>query len=253
MRGRVAGAALVLGLAVLAGCASGSRSGEKAKADPAYLNAQLGVAYMRQGRNETALRKLQKALRENPDLPDAHHYIAVLYNHLGEREKARRHFERALDLSPKDSSLQNNYGVFLCDQGQYKEAEKHFQKVLADPLYTQPAEINENIAVCAQRHGDLPRAQKYFDRALKIEPKRPRSLLGLAEIAADQRQFRLAHSYLADYLAAARPTPASLWLGIKVARALGNRDELASYSLLLRGQYPDSPQAKLLDQSQKVR
>lgn len=240
-----------LGL-LLGGCASSGATVSSGQ-DPAVINAQLGLGYLRQGRHDVALEKLQRALAQNSRLPEAHHYIAVLYQRLDETDKADRHFRRALRYSGTDTSLFNNYGVFLCDQGRYDAAERQFLKVLADPLYPQPAQVNENLGICAQRAGDLPRAEKFLLAALKIDPRRPAALLGMAELSNEQGQYTRAHSYLTDYVKVSRHSPQSLWLGIQLARQLGNRDELASYSLLLRGQYPESREAALLQQFESRR
>jgi type IV pilus assembly protein PilF len=42
------------------------------------------------------------------------------------------------------------------------------------------------------------------------------------------------------------PTPEMLWLGVRNARKLGDRDAEASYSLLLRKKYPNSDETKAL-------
>lgn len=233
-------------LLALVGCASQPGRNANSERDPAFLNAQLGLGYLRQGNYEVALSKLQRALEHDPRQPDANHYIAVLYQRLGETEKADRHFRKALSVSEDNTSLFNNYGVFLCNDGRFEDAERYFLKVLADPLYNQPADVKENIGLCAQRAGDLPKAEKYLNEALELDAKRPAVLLGLAQIAYEQAQYQRSRSYLRDYLALARHTPESLWLGVRLARELGRRDELASYSLLLKAQYPDSREASLL-------
>jgi type IV pilus assembly protein PilF len=44
----------------------------------------------------------------------------------------------------------------------------------------------------------------------------------------------------------ARPSAETLWLGIKIERALGDKDAVASYALQLRQEYPNSDQTRLL-------
>ena len=44
----------------------------------------------------------------------------------------------------------------------------------------------------------------------------------------------------------AQPGPELLWLAIQIERVLGAKDAEASYALQLRSMYPDSEQAKLL-------
>jgi type IV pilus assembly protein PilF len=49
----------------------------------------------------------------------------------------------------------------------------------------------------------------------------------------------------------ASPGPETLWLGIKIARALGDKNSEASYALQLRQQYPNSDQTRMLLSGQK--
>ena len=211
------------------------------------LNAELGVAYMERGNNEWAMQKLKKALQEDPDNGTAHHYIAELYRRLGETDKAEDHFNRALYLLPHDMSLVNNYGVFLCDEKRFNDAQKYFLKVLDDPLNTSPAETYENLGICAQRAGDLVDAEKYLRQALRLDKARPKSLFSMAQIMTVNKHYLKARGFLERYLAIAKEQNApSLWLGIQIERQLGNRDAVASYSLLLKGKYPDAPETQQL-------
>ena len=93
---------------------------------PAQINTQLGIAYLQDGRKDMALQQLKKALKQDPDLAQAHNAIAIVYEQLGEIKLAERHYRRALALDPKDSSANNNYGQLLCRAGRYQEAESHF-------------------------------------------------------------------------------------------------------------------------------
>ena len=47
------------------------------------------------------------------------------------------------------------------------------------------------------------------------------------------------------------PSPETLWLGIRIARALGDKDAEASYALQLRQQHPNAEQTRLLLSGQK--
>jgi len=49
----------------------------------------------------------------------------------------------------------------------------------------------------------------------------------------------------------AAPSPEVLWLGIKIERVLGDKDNEASYAIQLRKQYPNSAETQLLLNSQR--
>jgi len=243
-------AVVVLGVVfavAISGCATETTRPKADLEKASKLNAELGLAYMTQGRNEWAMTKLKRALKENPDNGEAHHYIAELYRRLGEMDKAETHFKEALDRMPHDTPLLNNYGVFLCDEKKFDEADRYFQKVLKDPLNDDRAQTYENLGLCAQRAKQPERAEKYLHKALRMDKKRPKSLFSIAQIEYAKGHYRSARHYYHRYLdIAKKQNPQSLLLGIQIENQLGNQDSVASYELLLKGKYGDSPEADRL-------
>ena len=212
----------------------------------AEANARLGVAYMNQGNYPLAMTKLKKALRFDEENAHVHHYLGELHRILGENKTADKHFKRALELKPDDSTLINNYGVFLCDTEQYAEAKKYFDRVLKDPLYRDKSSIYENLALCAQRKGNLAEAELSFRKALRLNPKLPKALLAMVQLSYDQRQSLNAYAFYQRYIETNQQTSQSLWLGILLERDRGNNNKVASYALLLKRKFPNSKEATLL-------
>ncbi len=230
-------------ITLLMGCSSSPNEGIRS-ASPmlattaAEANANLGLGYMRQGNYSEALVKLERALRQNPKLARAHHYIAELYNRLNEKQLADKHYATALELDPLDASAQNNYGAFLCAQGRYDEAEPHFLAAVRHPLYTGRAETNENAALCASQAGDDAKAEKYLHAALESNPRLPKSLYRLAEINYQKQRYLPARAFLQRYEAVAAPVAASLWLGFRIEKQNGNEQAAAEYARQLEHSYP---------------
>jgi len=235
--------ALVLGLS---GCASESYIESEQLKEASNYNAELGVAYLQQGRFELALSKLKKSLEQNPDNADAQHFIAELYHQIGKTSLASKHFELAMELDPDNSMLKNNYGVFLCEQKQFEKSKKLFIEVSKDPLYSQMALLHENIGICAKEKGDLKTAEDYLRKTLREVPNSPKSLLAMAELSFDKQDYPGSSDYLYKYLKVSRHNAASLWLGILLAKKDNNMNRVASYSILLKGKFPDSKQAQWL-------
>lgn len=244
-RGRLSPVLLSL-LLGLGACTSAPQLDDDSRTKASQFNAQLGLQYMQQGRNEIALNKLRKALAQDSDNVMAHHYLAELYRRLGKVKEAEAEFRRAMALAPENSSILNNYGVFLCQQKRYQEARRYFARVEADPLYRARSQVFENIGLCAQLQGDLKTAEDYLRKALRINPQSPKALLGMAQLSFDRQDYAAARKYYYDYLGLAPQTPASLWLGILLEHRSGNRNRMASYKVLLKGKYPDSHEAGLL-------
>jgi len=248
---------IILGLlfSLLAGCVSSgpmvSKSNLKKAAEE---NAKLGLAYMRQGRNERALHKLRKAIKQDPENADAHQYLAVLFGKLNRPEDAERHFQIALEnmpdtsLSSRVAAVRNNYAVFLCKQKRYEEANKYFDMVSNDPLYQSRGRLFENMALCEQDKGNMHQAERLFIKALKLNPKSRKSLLGLAQINYDKGLNDQAQIYLNKVLKYSAHNAESLWLAILIERRRGNAERVANYSIRLKSKYPDSKETQMLKQ-----
>ncbi len=244
------GAVLVV-LLVLAACTSHRvRDGEE-QPSPAQINAELGVRYMQQGKLDVALAKLKRALEQDPDLPAAHHYIAMLYNRLGSPELAEKHFRKALALAPKDPALLNNYGVFLCEQGHYDQAIERFLETLKVVEYRRPDEAYENAGLCALRIPDRARAERYFRHALEANPLRATTLYQMMKLSYEEGRYMHARAFLKRYERVASHTARSLWLALQLERELGNAPAAATYAQLLRDKFPDSPEARALEEMRR--
>lgn len=235
------GLVLIMGLAA---CTSTRPPIDLEKA--AAINAQLGSGYLAQGELDLAKLKLEKALKQAPNLPAAHSGYALLMGRLGQMGKAQKHFKKALQLDPDDSGTLNNYGIFLCGQNKFKEAEKQFLAALRDPLYKTPEYAFTNAGRCSLKNKDEVQAEAYFGKALQANPKFPDALFEMANLQYTKRKFAQASGNLQKFERHGSHTPASLWLAVRVARALGQRNEEASYSLLLKNKFPDSEEAALL-------
>ena len=212
------------------------------------LNTELGIQYMLKGQMETARDKLRKAVAQNPDNPVAHHYFAEFHRRTGKLDKAEKHFQRALELTPNETALLNNYGVFLCDKKDYGEALKLFFRVLDDPVYEARDQVYENIGLCAFRKGNQDMALQYLDKAVKRNPKLPKSRITLAQLRYNKQHYTVAYHHFTSYLQLSRHTAESLWIGYLLERQRGNQSAAKSYGVRLKVKFPDSRQAQKLRQ-----
>jgi type IV pilus assembly protein PilF len=257
MRKALKGTLFLVVLLTLAGCNTMQSRPEPVTTVPgvdreptkAEIYTNLGVAYMEGGRPDLALSKLQRALQEDPRLPSAHHAMGLLRARLREYDAAESAFKRALELQPKYSEAHNNYGVFLCELKRYDEADRQFKLALGNPLYRTPALAYENAGQCALLAGRTEQAELYFRNALGNNSRLPKSLYQLGRLEFERGNHELAQDYLDRFLKVSEQTPQSLWLGIRLARALGEDDRAASYALLLRARFPDSEENRLLMQT----
>ena len=248
-------ATLILAGLLLAGCTPGTSTRDRnlqpsAQTNEAALaNLGLGVEYMRRGEYDKALEKLDKARQADPAYPLTYNSYGVLYQQLGDPQRAEQNFKRALQLDPNNSATMNNYGRFLCQRGQPKEAEEMLLRAASNPLYETPEIPITNAGSCALSDGRAEDAEKLFRRALEFDPRIPAALLNMAQLSYNHGRHLPARGYLQRYVAVAKHTATSLWLGIQIEQQLGDKDAVSSYALQLRNNYPDSEQANKLRES----
>jgi type IV pilus assembly protein PilF len=211
----------------------------------ARAHTELASAYYQQSQFEVALKEFNIAIELAPNYAAAYNGLGLVNAALGENKKADAAFTKALDLDPKDSDSQNNYGSFLCKTGQYDASISHFLAAIKNPLYNTPNIAYTNAGICSLRKNDLTGAENYFSKALEIEPLTHPAAYQLANIQFNRGNASAAFKTLANTLMVA-PSPQVLWLGIRITRALGDKNNEASYAIQLRKQYPNSTEAKKL-------
>lgn len=215
----------------------------------AIVNAQLGLGYLRSGQVDLAWERLNTALEADPDYATAHNGMALVYDRLNRPEKAEDHFKRAIELNPSDSAAQTNYGVFLCDHGRIEEGEKYFLKAVENPLYDKPAMAYTNAGTCKLRADDSATAEKYFRAALRADPRFGVALINMADLSFKNGQYLAARGYMQRFEEVSKHNSRSLWLGIRIEKKLGDKDAVSSLAMLLKANYPDSLETRLLIES----
>lgn len=245
---------LMLGLLMalpLTACVTGSQTSnqgiysESAIRERARAHSDLAAAYLQQNKYEIALNEFTIATQIDLAYSPAYNGLALVQAALGEDTKADANFKKALQLQPNSSESHNNYGSFLCARKRYDESITHFLEAVKNPLYTTPNLAYANAGICSARKNDMKNAELYLNKALQIQPLTYSAAYQLADIQFKLGDVVTAKSTLQNVLVAA-PSPESLWLGIKIERVLGGRDNEASYALQLRQQYPNSEQTSLL-------
>ncbi len=211
----------------------------------AAIRLQLAVSYYQDGKFNVALDELKQALVLDPSYAEAHMMVAMVYNELGDDAHAQQSFQRALQLEPQNPDVDNNYGWYLCQHGHEKEALGYFETALKDPLYTQKAKPLQNAGVCARKMGDMALAETYFRRSFELDPGGAVSAYNLALIYYDRHDYDRARFYIAQVNGSTAPSAASLWLGIRIERRLGNKTNEVALENQLDRQFGDSREAQL--------
>ena len=241
----------------LGGCATQTSNERAAEAldrtKVAEINTKLAIAYMQDGDNELALKKLERALEADTNFALAYSTRALVYHRIGEYDKADANFNQALKLDPNNAAVLNNYGQTLCQREAYEKGQEMILRATKNPLYRTPEIALNNAGICAMQAGDKATAERHLREALEINPTIPSALIRMSSLSYDAGRYLPARGYLQRYLETSRHTAETLWLGIRIERALGDKDALASYSLQLEKNFPDSVEAGLLLESQETR
>jgi len=136
-----------------------------------------GDRALRSGRFGEAINAYEKALARRPDLPQAHHNLAVALRQAGQLEAAVTSYRRALALQPAAPEIHNNLGNALRDLGLLDAAVAAYRQALA--LRPANAEIQNNLGAVLQMQGQLDAAIAAFRQSMILDPQRAETLTNL--------------------------------------------------------------------------
>jgi type IV pilus assembly protein PilF len=236
----------LLGTALaLAACAS-TPHGMSSTDEAAGYNVQLGLGYLQQGNLVVAKEKLERAEHESPHDPKVHSALGLLYERLGDQKEADAQYRTALGYAPKDPEIANNYAVYLCKSGRTDEGVKYFLEAGRNPLYRTPWASYTNIGVCLRTAHRDDEAQRSLVHALEIKPNFAEAAYQLADLEFERGRLNDARSALTHFTDTYEATPDLLLLGVRIARAMGDRVTAEHYARSLRMDFPGSEQARTL-------
>lgn len=237
---------------LLTGCVTTETGGAQPGSTAQRLQAQLDLArgYLEKGDVANARRPLQQALKVDPSSAEAHVLMATVYLADGDKHLAEQEYQQALRNDPRNPMAHNNYGTFLFAEGRYKDARNQLLQAANDPKYARRAQAYENLGLTELRLDDIKDAEQSFQRALMLNTALPRCYLELANIYFGAGNFTKSKEFFEKYNSMARPSPRSLWLGIRLSRVLEDENQLASYALALKNLFPESEEYRLYQERQ---
>lgn len=112
------------------------------------LFLQRGEAYMRQGKNEDALRDFTEFMKQGGDVAEALARQATAYFRMKEYIRAIELYTKAIEQNPKNSEYYHERGLAYWKQGDTEKAHKDFQKAVElnpeDALSREYTECTDN-------------------------------------------------------------------------------------------------------------
>ena len=212
----------------------------------ARVHTDLAAAYFQRGNMGVALEELRIATAADSGYAAAHSLYGLVYMELREENLAAQSFERALRIAPNDADINHNYGVFLCQTKREPDSIRYFMHAIKNPLYATPWRSYSAAGVCTLRTGQAKDAEQYFERALRLEPDEPVSLLQLAQIRYRQGRIPEARTMVERHNKLVAPSAESLWLALRIERRSGERVAEQSYANQLRRRFPGSAEYQAL-------
>jgi len=206
----------------------------------ARIHTELSYQYFLRGQYGVALDEARIAIKAKRSYAPAYNTLAMINAELKEDEAAEDAFKDGLGYQPSDSDLNHNYGWFLCQRGRAKDSIKYFRTALKNPLYASPEKDLVSAGVCSMRAGDSEAANVFFDKALMLKPDYPPALWHLAEENFKLNRPGDARRNLLRYHRVAGETSASLWLGVRIERRLGDKEAEMGYASKLKNNFPES-------------
>lgn len=241
-RGRWAGWLLAFGM--IAPAAADGNPNELAR-----IRSQLSVEYARIGNLKAALDNADQAVRADPAFVTAYLGRAYVLGLLQMDARAEQDYLQALKLEPSNPQANNNYGLFLCEHGREQDSLALFQKALANPLYDSPQSAYLNLGRCSAKLGRTDQANDYLLSALRIAPNYGPALSVLADMHLGLGNAKLAAFYFERLRGGGGldgMSAADLWLGARIARKTGDGAQEKACANELKTRFPDSRETQLL-------
>jgi type IV pilus assembly protein PilF len=222
--------------------------------EAAELNLQLGIGYLRKSDLQSAQKKLEKSVDQNPDLIMAHIMLGLVYERLGDDDVAEKSYRRAVAKGPRNPDALNSLAVFMChsDPGR-PEALDLFDRALQIPQsesFSNKAMLNTNAGVCV-KPVDLPLAEDYLRAALRVEPDFSVALVQLADVAYQRGNYLQSRAFLERYMSQDKISPQVLWLGVRIEAAMGDISASNEYGRRLKEEFPASVEARMLMEQER--
>lgn len=237
---------LIFALGLMAACASDPNASQVNVDDAVTTRVAAGLQYLQQRNPSEARRHFTRALALNPKSPEAHNAMALLYSYERDQEREAEHYQKALRADKNFSPALNNYGTLLYSQGRYKEALEKFKRAANDAGYEARGSALSNMGQCYQALNQPAEAKEAFIKALRLNPRSVTASLELARLYFDEQRYDRGWDYYQQYQSRiGRPSADGLWLGIRLAAALGRNNEQSSYELALQNLYRSSREYRL--------
>lgn len=208
----------------------------------ARIRLELAVSYLGLGQTKVALDEVKQSLAIDPSYPDAYNVRGLVFMQLNDLVQADDSFQRALALRPGDPDILHNRGWLLCQLKKYTEADQIFTTVLANPTYSDRSKTLMTQGLCQARAGNPAVAEKTLLAAYELDTGNPFIGYNIGALKFQRGDYKSAQFYIRRINNSNLANAESLWLGIKIEKALGDSVAVRQLGDQLRRRFPDSRQ-----------
>ncbi len=214
---------------------------------------QLAVGYLEGGDLANSKRHLANAAGIDNNNSDVYAIWGLVYAREGEPELANDNFQLSLRINPANSKARNNYSAFLFANNRFEDAYQQLERVVQDVEYPGRPQAFENLGLAALRLDRTAEAESAFNRAVQLNSQQFRSSLELADLNLKKGDVLQARAFYRNYLALLQfyrvtHNARSLWIGIQLENALGNKENIAEYGEQLESDFSASTENQLYQQ-----
>lgn len=211
----------------------------------ADANVGLAAEYIEAKDYESALDKLQKAIRLDGSSAMAYSMLGVLYERINRPQLAEQNYAKSAKLAPDKGDIQNNYAVWLCHSGHPAESDVYFRRALNDPFYKTPGSALANAGACALSAGKPDLSETYYRQLLALAPDDADALQQLAAVLYQRGDYMRARAFMERRVGVGTPNPQMLDLASHIEDKLGDRSAADSYRQRLVNEFPQYTPAQL--------
>jgi len=206
----------------------------------ARIRLELAAGYFQRGQVTVALDEVKQALNTDPSYADAYHLRGLIDMSLNDLPSAEENLRRAQSLKPGDPDILHNYGWLECQRQKFAEANQLFERAMAVPTYTSRSRTLMSQGICYDRAGRAGDAEQALLKSYELDASNLIVGYHLAALTLRRGDAKRAQFYIRRVNNAEHSNAESLWLGIKVERALGESVAMRQLGDQLRKRFPDS-------------
>lgn len=133
----------------------------------------MGVSYLQEGNDTSALRKLLAAVEYDDSNSKYHHALAQAYQRKKAYPQAEEHYLKALKLADVAPEIRNNLASLYLDQGRWDDAIRNFDMAARDLLFDRPEVAFAGKGFAHFQKGEYAASLEAFREAQEADPNYP--------------------------------------------------------------------------------